>query len=115
MERVDMIIKAIEDTIELHKEAIERDMSYLGLKFKKRIKCPLCKTAEEISNEETAPRKCKVCPWVIFTGNICSHHPMYDMEIDSQSIARLELWKNVIIHYPNTYLANILKVSKKSQ
>ena len=115
MERVDMTIKAIEDTIKLHKEAIERNMSYLDIKRKKEAICPLCKTAEEISNEESVPEKCKVCPWYIFTGNICSYHPMYDMEINSQSIARLELWKNVIIQQPNTYLANIISALKKSQ
>ena len=115
MKRVDMIVKAIEDTIELHKEAIERNMSYYDIRGKKRIKCPLCKTAEEISNEENAPRKCKVCPWYVFTGNICAYHPVYDMEADFQSIERLELWKNVIIQYPNTYFVNIMRALRESQ
>ena len=110
---VNITLKAINKTIEIHEYAIENNIDYIDARIEINSgKCPLCKMSEECRTQIGINSKCKLCPWYIFTGDICSLNEEIDYCNNEESVERLESWKKEIKKNKEEYKNKLIKAIK---
>lgn len=95
-EQLKQMIEAINKTIDLHQQAIEKNVSFQEIKAITIPNglCYLCDFDDSIN----APT-CFACPWRIFTLHNCNdtYLPEYAYDNNEESIIRLNEWKQSIL------------------
>ena len=86
----DEMIKAIDETIEIHEQAIKTNSKYFQVRGIGG--CPLCRVSEKFC----AVSKCTSCIWNIIDGKFCNEEEYLN---DKLSIKRLKRWKRILKAY----------------
>ena len=89
-------VDAIDVAIDMHQEAIDKNIDYLNVKnpiIDSSHHCPLCLYYNDIKTESSID--CGECPWIKYTGDVCMYNRKYDYYNNKQSIKRLKHWREL--------------------